>query len=302
MDRYKTAADCRDEWMRLPEPVSVTPLVNLMRARLQGEESPYVLVLGEGASLGSVRASMAQVVGDIVMDVSSPSMRFLSWGEKLQRFFEIVHGLSATERYSLLKRYYEGLEPSVGYMSLARLIRAGYFDTVFTTNLDNMLEEALRRTHVPFADYRILVVEDEYSVPVVFEALKHRTPRVKIVKLHGDINARKFVFTPKEIFALCNAYERPLAEYLRGDVILVGHEVRDEDVTLCFGRDGGSLWYVHQDKPSLDLVINRMPRLARFAQQLICGDNGHFDRFFSLLGRELLGEEVKQTDEKHADE
>ena len=286
IERYQTATELRSAWLALPEYVPLTPIANLLKARLESGEAPYTLVLGESASINSGCSPIIQIVQSISSNATRGFAKFSPWDNKVNYYFDFLQNLSPTERYTILKKYYENLTPSNGYISLAKLIKSGYFELILTTNIDTMLEDALRTQE--FADFQVIIIDEEMTTGKLEAILKTRTPKVKIIKLHGDIHARRFAFTPREILTNVNVVEKLLSQILVGDTIIVGHSSRDEDLTRCIGTDGGSLWYVNPSKISMEQLKPRIPRLAKSQHQIISGDNGYFNRFFMLLHNELI--------------
>ena len=73
-----------------------------------------------------------------------------------------------------------------GYRALTRLLAAGYLEVVFTPNMDDTLDDELRTLKAD--EYRIWVYGEMTSAELV-AALEYRSPRVKVLKLHGDISS-----------------------------------------------------------------------------------------------------------------
>jgi len=250
-------------------------LANLMRQRKAAGEPPYVLVLGAGATLSSGCRAMSAVVQAVVGDYD------------LKRFFEIMDSLSETERYTRLQAFFEEPYPSPGYRYLAGLVKVGYFDVFLSTNFDFLLENAFTEVGLRAEDVEVLVNGRE-SEDYILKALERRTPRIKLLKLHGDLKARNMAFTPKEIFEFSQKVERVLAKYLNGDVIIIGHEMRDDDINRCIRKDGGALWYVHPEKPAVDSFIWRAMQVR--PSTVISGEPAQFDNFCETLYQELAGD------------
>lgn len=131
------------------------------------------------------------------------------------------------------------------------------------------------------------MINGEDTDKQIVNTLGYKKPRVKIVKLHGDLNARIFAFTPEEIFEFSDKIKAVLERYLSQDIIIVGHSMRDNDINQCIHREGGSIWYVNPDKPKINEPIGQMMRVRRSESNVISGDNGYFDRFFKALHNEL---------------
>jgi hypothetical protein len=250
-------------------------LANLMRQRKAAGEPPYVLVLGAGATLSSGCRAMSAVVQAVVGDYD------------LKRFFEIMDNLSETERYTRLQAFFQEPYPSPGYRHLAQLVKAGYFDVILSTNFDFLLENAFTEVGLKAEDVEVLVNGRE-SEDYILKALERRTPRIKLLKLHGDLKARNMAFTPEEIFEFGQKVENVLAKYLNGDVVIIGHEMRDDDVNRCIRKDGGAIWYVHPEEPAVDSFIWRAMQVR--PSTVISGEPAQFDDFCETLYQELTGD------------
>jgi hypothetical protein len=252
-------------------------LANLMRQRKAAGEAPYVLVLGAGATLSSGCRAMSAVVQAVVGHYD------------LKQFFEIMDTLSETERYTRLQAFFQEPYPSPGYRYLAKLVKAGYFDVILSTNFDFLLENAFTEVGLKAEDVEVLVNGRE-SEAYILKALERRTPRIKLLKLHGDLKARNMAFTPEEIFEFSQKVERVLAKYLNGDVVIIGHEMRDDDINRCIRKDGGAIWYIHPEKPEVDSFIWRAMQVR--PSRAISGEPAQFDRFCETLYKELIGDNL----------
>ena len=100
-------------------------------------------------------------------------------------------------------------------------------------------------------------------------------------------SSRSFAFTPSEISLFAGEGERVLRHYLSHDVIIVGHGPRDYDINRAIEREGGSIWYICQAPPPADDLVYQAMRARGTRANVISGEFGLFDRFFSALHREL---------------
>lgn len=94
-------------------------------------------------------------------------------------------------------------EPSMGYYHLATLIEKGAFETVITTNFDNLLEKTLAKI-MPIDNIKILI-RGEVSDDYIADFIEKGIPKIKIIKLHGDVQSniffikmRRLVIFPKD--------------------------------------------------------------------------------------------------------
>jgi hypothetical protein len=262
-------------------PDKIKLLAELMRSRRESGEPPYILVLGSGPSVTLGSRSMKRVVKAVATTTD------------LEEFYETLDGLSSLERYVILKKHFAEAGISPGYRRLAELIQKGFFNIVFTTNLDPFLENSLRQYsrqgEFNEPDFEVLICgEDALGSMGQMDTLESRQPRVKIVKLHGDVHSRSFAFTPSEISLFSGDGERVLRRYLSRDLIIVGHGPRDYDINRAIEREGGSIWYVGQSPPAMDAPIYQAMRSRGTQTNVISGEFGLFDRFFKALYSELM--------------
>jgi hypothetical protein len=246
-----------------------------MRAKRESGSHPYVLVLGAGASVASGthlnRAVVERVVG----------------AYDLEAFDAYLARCSDDERFAILRDLVEGTSPSQGYQALAQLIRAGYFDVILSTNFDPLLEDAIAELPMRRRDY-VFLVHGVMQPQLVADHLDNRVPRVKVLKLHGDLFYRKFYYTGEEIEQFPPLIGHALQTYLnQRDVLVVGHGMRDSDVNRCLAEKGSSIWYVGPGPPSGEIA--RFMKLRRSEHNVVSGDSGYFDPFFVRLRAALLG-------------
>jgi len=256
-------------------PDKIQLLAELMRSRRESGEPPYILVLGSGTSVTLGSSSMRQVVEAIAGSAD------------LERFDKTLNGLSPLERYVILKKHFAQAGVSPGYRCLAKLVKEGFFDVIFTTNLDPFLENSLTNGKLRARDWEVLIC-GERSSEEIMEVLESEKPRVKVVKLHGDVQSRSFAFTPSEISLLGGEGERVLHRYLSRDLIIVGHGPRDYDVNRAIEREGGSIWYVGESPPSMDNLVHQAMKARGTQTNVISGEFGLFDYFFDALYGELM--------------
>lgn len=263
-------------WRRRREttPDKIKLLATLMRSRKESGEPPYLLILGSGAAMVLGSRSMKRVVEAI------------AHCEDLEQFHKQLDGFSPMERYVLLKKHFDEVDLSPGYRQLAELVAKGYFNLIFTTNLDPFVEKSLANGHGATANHEVIICGKQPAVETL-EKLKNAEPPVKIIKLHGDVRTRNFAFTPSEVSTFGGDSERVLRQYLSQDLIIIGHGSRDYDINRAIDQHGGSIWYVNYTPPSLDNPLYRAMRARRAEANVIDGEYGLFDRFFEALHREL---------------
>ena len=132
-----------------------------------------------------------------------------------------------------------------------------------------------------------VVVCGRQSDPETLEMLAVTEPPIKIVKLHGDIEAREFAVTPSEISQFGSNNERILRQYLAQDLIILGPGSRDYDLNRAIDREGGAVWYVDEKPLTSENPLHQALQNRGSEDNLIDGPYGQFDHFFVALYREL---------------
>jgi tetratricopeptide (TPR) repeat protein len=267
--------------------VRLHSLATLIRRRRELREAPYVLVLGAGASLASGASATAKLIDSVVLEQKGLQPGTASWEEKLAAFYAALESLGSEERYLVLRQHLSGAAPSSGYAHLAALAKAGYFDLILSTNFDLFLETALMDAGLRTSDFFVLINGQDGEDQIV-RALRFPAPRIKIFKLHGDLNARAFAFTPSEVFQFTDRIQNALTQILSGDIVVVGHSLRDVDLNRCIRSDSGALWYANPSAPSPADFVGQAIVARGTADHVISGELARFDEFFAWLRLELF--------------
>jgi len=241
-------------------------LAQLMQKRQDQGEPPYVLLLGSSLSL-------------------TPSLRCDFAGtEDWEAFWKEMQRASPTERKAMLKKPLDALGLEPGYHAIARLAEAGYFNLILTLNVDDAIDDAVRP--LP-ADQNALLIYDGSNAAQIVEALSRATPRLKVVKLRGDINAQALPLTATGTFEFPEDLQQSVAERLKRDTILVGDIPYDDDVQRCIKRSTSALWCILPDEPASDSFVMRA-RQSRPPGEIITGGDAEFNAFFITLAEEVL--------------
>jgi len=248
----------------------MTQLAKMMRDRRTAGGAPYVLLLGSSLSL-------------------TPAVRRAVCGsEDWETFWTAVERMSPAERRAAFKGPLERLLLAEGYCALTRLLAAGYFEVIFTLNVDDTLDDELRVLKAD--EYRIWVYGEVTSAELV-AALEYRSPRVKVLKLRGDVNAHKLPLTPEGQFEFHPDLEHAARQWLSRDTMVVGDLPFDDDVWRCLRGGDGALWVVQTSEVSETSEVLRRAKKVRQKGEAITAES--FNAFFTALADALEVEEVK---------
>jgi hypothetical protein len=114
--------------------------------------------------------------------------------------------------------------------------------------------------------------------------LKESSPRVKIIKLHGDLFYRYMAWTEEEINDFLKSIRKPLSPTLYGrDILIVGYSFSDKAVREFIIKAGGihsSIWYFHPVKVPDSLASNERVRA-------VVSEDCKFETLFTKLTEEL---------------
>jgi len=240
-------------------------LVNLIRVRHETRMQPYILLLGSSLSL---TPEVRRAVCD---------------SDDWEAFWTTTQQLSNVECRALMAGPFAGLKLAFGYNCLAGLAQAGYFNIILTANIDDALDNALRI--LPAGECTVLC-HGQTSAQEITSALSQSAPRLKVIKLRGDINAYKLPLTPGGQFEFPKELEEAVERLLSQDTVLVGDIPYDTDIQRCIRKGDGALWAIVPEEPRPGSFLYNAKQ-ARPRGEVITGPGAEFGLFFSTLGEAL---------------
>lgn len=137
-------------------------------------------------------------------------------------FFEYIFDTPGQRRI-FVERQVHNAKPSIGYYFLSRLVNEKYINTIFTTNFDDLINDAFYR----FGNTRPIVCAHDSSV----EGILVTSPRPKIIKLHGDYLFDEIKCTANDTSSLDKNMKEKFRQFLREyGLIVMGYSGEDESV------------------------------------------------------------------------
>jgi len=268
------------------------------------------LFVGSGVVIPPLEKRVEEVLQSMALEWSGhrldalpPERRGL---EALELFAHEVpdHG----ERCAMLKQRLAEARPSEGHIRLARLIKDGYFPTIFLAEPDRLLEQCLAVSHMePEKDYHHFVAGPDDAETIAVGV--RDSARVVIVKCAGDVES-KFLPLSREELAACY---QPLAEVIQETfkvfTLFSAYVERDEPVLRHVSREGGKIFWINRFVPMRDerlfdeLKVENPASVEyhRFqpevmallearhsARHLICREPGTFNDFFGKMHGRLI--------------
>lgn len=219
---------------------SVADLIRFIRNTTSDEKvTPnFSVFLGAGASVTSgVRSGQALVnswMDDCVEmenpdgltkeDYFSPSHapEWFDPSNAYSSLFEHRYDLQRQRRI-FVEHEVAGKAPSLGYAYLVKMIENGFFNTVFTTNFDDLLNEAFYQ----YSNNRPIVCAHDSSI----SGVSVTSDRPKVIKLHGDYLFDNIKTTLRETESLETNMRLKFQEFAKDyGLIVVGYSGQDRSI------------------------------------------------------------------------
>lgn len=201
------------------------------------EKTPnYTLFLGSGCSVTSGISTGMNLVNQWKQEIyNSKKEGDISeedfWKDQFQWFdprnpysslFQKKYDLPRQRRI-FVENEVAGKNPAIGYAYLIKLIENNFFNTVFTTNFDDLLNEAFYR----FSSKRPIVCAHDSSISSITVTSK----RPKIIKLHGDYLFDDIKSTLRETESLNDNMKAKFIEFAKDHgLIVVGYAGNDRSI------------------------------------------------------------------------
>jgi NAD-dependent SIR2 family protein deacetylase len=246
---------------------SADDLIRYIQTRT--DQNPnYTILLGAGCSITSGIRSASELCSlwrnEIYTRLAGDDYNENASINNKKEFLQKNHGnwYDSTREYSSLfeQRYdlqrqrrmfveteVSGKTPSIGYAYLTALVEQNYFNTIFTTNFDDLLNEAF----YGYSDQRPIVCAHDSSINSVTITSK----RPKIIKLHGDYLFDDLKSTNRETESLEQNMKSKFAEFAKDyGIIILGYSGSDRSIidvisALLKNEDffkGGIYWCIRR--------------------------------------------------------
>lgn len=274
------------------EPVSVSRLAKQMLLRRNSGDKPYLLFLGAGISVSAGISNMNQIIDRFLIDfgeVSDVDLNEMDMDSRFSMFAKKMANLSQNDRYYWLLEGFKDVKPSAGYRRLTRLIEHGFFDVIFTTNWDSLLDKSLNSSKkmITRRDFRFYVIGVHQNDFVIRSFQRFEKPPVKVLKLHGELESRIVDVVPNEI----SEFSPEIIDFLRNffktrDQLMIGYSAADMDVQSCIENNSSTLIYVNPKPPSTPSTLAFVDKF-RYTQ-IIDGREGEFEVFMRKLSKALF--------------
>lgn len=272
-------------------------LINILKSTSKHHPN-FTLFLGAGASVTSGIRHAGELISewrDIYCNMhGEEKLKSQYWYGKSNEYSELFESLydQPSQRRELIETYIDEGVPSWGYIYLVNLLIENCFNTIFTTNFDDLLNEAC---YSYSKSLRPIVSAHDSSI----SSVRLTSTRPKIIKLHGDFLFDNIKNTVRELESLEDNMRSKFKQFASEfGMIVVGYSGNDRSVmdtlnTLLHTDTSfphGIYWCVLKG----EVVSSEVENLSRFPRFHIVEIEG-FDNFFAELHDSLdlkLQEEV----------
>ena len=263
-------------------------LLRSITDNLSGEGTRFAFLLGAGASRSSGISTAAELARKWVKQLKEDDPEVLhelgiSDGDEASKMaknysaiYQARFGHQPADGYQELENIITApnVEPSLGYIMLASLMRETANNLVLTVNFDRLTETAL----LTVFNHHAKTVVHENMLPIV--RLPDRQPTV--VKIHNDVFFQP-MSASKDISALSAAWKKKIDEILATyHLIVLGYGGNDREGLMQYLVDKAEpkriYWCYRQEKDIPDVVIDR---------EYFCVQIDGFDEFMYALNEKL---------------
>lgn len=217
------------------------PQEQVARLFKQADPREFSLFLGAGASRSSGVALASEMIAEwrqqAFAEQAQPGEKFDEWCAR-QRWFdspteysELFESLYPDERarQKYVEPKIEAGFPAWGYLYLSDIVRIGRLNLIFTTNFDDLVNEALTR----FVGYTAVVCAADSEVA----SINLVTARAKIIKLHGDYLFKSLKNTERDLKELTANMDRKFGEFARQcGMLVLGYGGGDKSIMSLLDR------------------------------------------------------------------
>ena len=193
--------------------------------------------------------------------------------------------LSRSEIDTILTASLQGLQITETDVSLAELVKRGFFETIISTNIDDLLTKAFVQVGMEeFNDFQVF--NPRQSSVENIESPQQRQ-FCRLIKVFGDLASGEYYIRNDFYLEKQKRLKAYLESTLKNDVLMLGYDpFWDRAIDAIFPLEGQELWYVNEDEkkePFLRLLRNRRGKY-------IVGGEGNYDHFIQALHWHLVGE------------
>lgn len=210
--------------------IEIKPQKHLINILKSTRNPNFTLFLGAGASVTSGVRNAAGLIEqwrntfeDMYPGKEIASQHWHNTPTEYSELFELLYD-QPSQRREFIEKCVENALPSWGYIYLANLLKRNIFNTIFTTNFDDLINEACYSFST---DLKPLVSAHDSSI----SSVRLTSPRPKIIKLHGDFLFDNIKNTVRELESLEDNMRSKFKQYASEfGMIVIGYSGNDRSI------------------------------------------------------------------------
>lgn len=254
--------------------ITIAAIASLLKS-MKGQKKSPVLFLG--ARAGGLFHN--EYLYKMLRDFSLRRFDDLSNTDKFAECYKIISDkrFSVADRYQILAGALSPLWHREEDKALAALIKEGLFETIITTRIDTLLEDAYAPWDMKEPDdYQVITYESLASADTSFA-------QKRVIKIFGDINTPEYTTVGGELDLDAKpAFKQLLVSNLSKDILMVGYDPTwDQIVEEHFPAAEGKVWYVNEEEPPQNIHLSLT--LKQRNCQFLTGMQGSYASFFKAL-------------------
>lgn len=209
-------------------------LINLLKTRVD-KSSQFALFLGAGASVTSGVSSASEMItrwrkklyasykGKLSYSNWLDSQEWYKADDEYSQLFEMVYD-QPSQRRAYIEKQVDKTKPGWGYAYLVSLISGGIFNVIFTTNFDDLINDAC---YSFTNDLRLMVCAHDSAV----SSVRLTSQRPKVLKLHGDFLYDSIKNTSTELQSLESNMRDKFVEFAKElGFVVIGYGGNDQSI------------------------------------------------------------------------
>lgn len=203
--------------------------ISILAARLSRARQvrqPYCLYIGSAAStVRSGQTAIDYLREDFMRDPAGGGLRKDTWdsysdAKRDADFSDIWERLGEALQRPHIRKLQQELETSAGHRALAKIMAAGYFNVIMTSNADDLLEKALESEG---AEWDTIL-----NVGVPGEPINLFDPT--IIKLCGDFKRKPYFVTARKMAEAVGNLSGRIRQLPSAGVVIVGYTYLDDRI------------------------------------------------------------------------
>lgn len=219
----------------------VIEIAHVLKARKNNYQG---MVLFLGSRAGGLFHN--QSFYEIMRGYSTHNFNLLTHEEQFSECYKILQKgrFSENEIHIILTLSLKDMLTTEANICLAELIKQDFFDIIISTNVDSVLEDALKDIGMKEPhDFEVLIPGRDSFQDVVYS---DRHFACKIIKTFGDLPSRVYNMVSREVHIdNTQGLKDHLQNILARDVLVIGFDpVWDADILQTFTMQKSSLWFV----------------------------------------------------------